>query len=387
MKRQIILSMMITSMVLGGLLSQGIKAEEKGEKANSSLTGIKLLYELTLPECITTYSVKKGKDGKNEIDKILTIAGMYEIDENKHAKEIKQRTQELPEKTRCYPSSESFSPNGQYVVYCDKFEERSKTFIIFDFQNKSFSQIEAGLFGAFSDRTVMFHTDMYQTLITDYSGNKVSEHPGMNFIKGFKDGFVCQGDDPHFLFLNAQGQIHAKREHRSSGIAFDVDQKTGITAIVIPTESKLIIYDACGNLKQDFILPEVGYMAGIGLSEGGAYVVVIGKGWIRFFDVNKKQEIWKRDFTAGDRFIGSNSTVPVSVDGKYVIVYGNLDHQENSIWSSIILDQVGNKVALLDAPREKGYMVYSHIGFIPETDKVVGFTENTLSVYEIVERE
>ena len=58
--------MMITSLVLGGLLSQEIQAEEKGEKANSNRTGLKLLYELTLPECITTYSVKKGKDGKGK---------------------------------------------------------------------------------------------------------------------------------------------------------------------------------------------------------------------------------------------------------------------------------------------------------------------------------
>jgi len=309
-------------MVLGGLLSEGIKAEEKGEKANSDLAGIKLLYELTLPECITTFSVKKGKDGKNEIDKILTIAGIYEIDDIKHAKEIQKRTMELPIKSRCYPSSESFSPDGQYVAYCDKFEERSKAFIIYDVKNNSRSQIEAGLFGAFSDRTVMFHAYINQTLISDYSGNKVSEHTGMLFIKGFKDGFVCKGDGPQFFFLNAQGQINAKREHRSPGIAYDVDQRTGITAIVIPTESKLIIYEGCGNLKQDFILPEVGYMAGIGLSEGGDYVVVIGKGWIRFFDVNEKKEIWKRDFTSGDRFVGSGSTVPVSVDGKYLIVYG-----------------------------------------------------------------
>jgi WD40 repeat protein len=388
MKRHAVISLLIASTILGSWFPFGAKAAEESKETKSSKSELKLLYELTLPECITAYSVKKGKDRKNEIDKILTITGVYEIDDKKQTKLIKKRTQELPEKTRCYPSSESFSPDGQYVVFCDELEERSKTFVIYDFKNNSSSQINAGLFGAFSNQSVMFHTDMYQTLITDFSGNKVSEHAGMLFIKGFKDGFVCKGDGPHFFFLNDQGQLHAKREHRSPGIAYDVDQGTGITAIVIPTESKMLIYDDCGNLKQDFILPELGYMAGIGLSEGGDYVVVVsGNGWIRFFDVNKKKEIWRKGFTWGDRFIGSNSPVPVSADGKYVIVYGDLDQKENPTWSLIILDQLGNNVALFDAPRDRGYMAYYHIDFIPETHRIVGFTDNTLSVYEIIERE
>ena len=104
-------------LVLMGLLSPGIKAEAKREDSKSGESKLKKLYELTLPECITAYSVKEGKDGKNEIDKILTIAGIYEIDDKRQTKQIQKRTQELPDKTRCYPLSESFSPDGRYVVF------------------------------------------------------------------------------------------------------------------------------------------------------------------------------------------------------------------------------------------------------------------------------
>ena len=385
MKRQTLKLILIALMVLGSWRAK--TAAETGD-VKSSKSELILVHELTLPECITAFSVKKGRDGKNEIDKVLTIAGIYEIDDKKQANLIKKRTQELPVKTRCYPSSESFSPDGRYVVFCDESGERSKTFVIYDFKNNSSSQIKAGLFGAFSNQSVMFHTDMYQTIITDFSGNMVSEHAGMLFIKGFKNGFICKEDGPHFFFFNTQGQLQAERKHRSSGIAYDVDQNTGITAIVIPTESKVFIYDGCGNLIQEFILQELGYRAGVGLSEGGDYVgVVSGNGWVKYFDINKKKEIWRKELTMGGRFVGSNAPIPVSADGKYVIVYGDLDEKENPTWSMIILDQFGNIVSLFDAPRDRGYMVYYYIDFIPETNKIVGFTDNVLSVYEIVERD
>jgi WD40 repeat protein len=388
MKRHILMSLLIASTILGSWFPFGAKAAEESKETKSSKSELKLLYELTLPECITAYSVKKGKDRKNEIDKILTITGVYEIDDKKQTKLIKKRTQELPEKTRCYPSSESFSPDGQYVVFCDELEERSKTFVIYDFKNNSSSQINAGLFGAFSNQSVMFHTDMYQTLITNFSGMKLAELPGMSDIKGHAHGFICDGMDSNMYYLNSDGRILAQKPISTAGLVYDVDQKTGITAILIPPESKLLVTDYAGNLKGEFKVPNIGHPSGIGLSLGGDYIVVISEnGWIKFFDINRKKEIWKKDFVWGGRFVSSSSPVPVSTDGEYVIIYGDLDRKENPAWSLIILDQFGKNVALFDAPRDRGYIAYYYIDFIPGTNKIVGFTDNTLSVHEIVERD
>jgi len=380
--------MLIASFILGAWFSSGVKAEEKSKDGKSEESKLKKLYELTLPECITAYSVKEGKDGKNEIDKILTIAGVYELQDNKQPKQIQKRNQELPEKTRCYPSSESFSPDGQYVVYCDELEERSKTFVVYDFKNNSSSQINAGLFGAFSDKSVMFHTDMYQTLITDFSGNKVAEHEGMLFIKGFENGFVCYGMDSSLVFFNSDGQLLDKKSHHSHGLAYDVAYNNGITAIIVPSESSLTVHESSGSVKQVFNVPFRGHYAGIGISADSKYIVVISsEGWIRFFDIPNKKEVWKKDFMWGPCFVGSGSSVPVSSDGKYLIVYGDLNDKKKPTGSMIILDRLGNIVALFDAPRDRGYMAYYYIDFIPGTNKFVGFTDNTLSVYEIVERD
>ena len=385
MKRQTLKLILIALMVLG---IQRANTSAETEDVKSSKSELKLVYELTLPECITAFSVKKGRDGKNEIDKALTVAGIYEIDDKKQANLIKKRTQELPVKTRCYPSSESFSPDGRYVVFCDESGERSKTFVIYDFKNNSSSQIKAGLFGAFSNQSVMFHTDMYQTIITDFSGNMVSEHAGMLFIKGFENGFICYGIDGDLYFINSDGQIVSKKRHHSRGLAYDVAYKNGNTAIMVPSESTLTVYDSSGDVKHIFNVPFQGHYAGIGItSESEDIIIVNSDGWIKFFDVSAKKELWTKSFKWGPCFVGSGSPVPISADGKYIIVYGDLDEKESPTWSMIILDQFGKVVALFDAPRDRGYMVYYYIDFIPETNKIVGFTDNTLSVYEIVERD
>ena len=73
MKRQTLKLILIALMVLG--IQRANTSAETGD-VKSSKSELKLVYELTLPECITAFSVKKGRDGKNEIDKVLTIAGI-----------------------------------------------------------------------------------------------------------------------------------------------------------------------------------------------------------------------------------------------------------------------------------------------------------------------
>ncbi len=385
MKKQTLKLILIALMVLG--IWRANTSAETGD-VKSSKSELKLVYELTLPECITAFSVKKGRDGKNEIDKILTIAGIYEIDDKKQANLIKKRTQELPVKTRCYPSSESFSPDGRYVVFDNNPSEYPVSFIIHDFEKRTSCPIDVALFGAFSNRSIMFFARQVPSLITDFSGNIITELPEMLTIKGFENGFICEEDGPHFFFLNTQGQLQAEKEHRSPGLAYDVDQITGITAIVIPTESKMLIYDGYGNLMQEFILQKLGYMAGVGLSEGGNYVGVIsGNGWIRFFDLKNKKELWKKDFIWGSRFVSSSSPVPISENGEYIIIYGDLKITENPTWSMIILNKEGNCIGQIKPPVPRNLIPYYYINFILGTNKIVGFTDNTLSVYEIVERE
>ena len=389
MKRYTFTSLLIASILLGAWLPSGVKTAEESNETTSSKSKLKLLYELTLPECITAFSVKKGEDGKNDIDKIMTIAGIYELHENRQTRQIVKRTKELPVKTRCYPSSEAFSPDGRYVVFDNNPGEYPGNFLIHDFEKKTSSPIDVALFGAFSNRSIMFFARQVPSLVTDFSGNKIAELPEMVTIKGFENGFVCYGYgmDSILVFLNSEGQILDKKSHHSHGLAYDVAYKNGITAIIVPSESSLTVYDSSGGVKHVFNVPFHGHYAGIGISANSKYIAVMcSEGWIKFFDIPNKKELWKKDFTWGGRFIGSRS-IPIAHDANYIIVYGDLEKRENPVWSMIILDHLGNTVALFDAPRDRGYMAYYHIDFIPETHRIVGFTDNTLSVYEIIEGE
>ncbi|MGB3977363.1 MAG: hypothetical protein WBM02_00485 [bacterium] len=385
MKRQTLKLILIALMVLG--IWRAKTAAETGD-VKSSKSELKLVYELTLPECITAFSVKKGRDGKNEIDKVLTIAGIYEIDDKKQAHLIKKRTQELPVKTRCYPSSESFSPDGRYVVFDNNPSEYPVSFIIHDFEKRTSCPIDVALFGAFSNRSIMFFARQVPSVITDFSGNIITELPEMMTIKGFENGFICDGMDSNFYFFNSAGQILAKKPLCAAGVAYDIDRKTGSTVLVNPPKSSLLVTDFEGNIKHEFILSDPGYTAGIGISYGGDYAIVVsGNGWIRFFDLQNKKELWKKDFIWGSRFISSSSPVPISENGEYIIIYGDLKITENPTWSMIILNKEGDCVGQIKPPVPRNLIPYYYINFILGTNKIVGFTDNTLSVYEIVERD
>lgn len=388
MKRHAVISMLIASFILGAWFSLGVKAEEKSKDGKSEESKLKKLYELTLPECITAFSVKQIKDEHVVVDKVLTLSGVYSVTDNKKSILLRKRRREIHGWTRCDPRLESFSHDGKHFIETVNCGEKCSRVVINHLEKDSSIAFErATSFGAISNHSLLLHTGN-NAFIADFAGKTLAELSEMATTKSFSDGFICSGMDSYFYFLNASGEIHAKKQHHSQGISYDVDYVTGTTALIVPNESLLYVYDSHGNLKTKFKLPFPGYTVGIGISEGGEYAAVMSsKGWIRLFDLDGKKELWKKDLRWGGRFVGSSSPIPVSYKGEYVVVYGDLEMGVNPKWSFIVFNKVGTCVSQIEAPIPRNMISYYFLDFIPGTNKIVGFTDNTLSVYEISEGE
>ncbi len=387
MKKQTLKLILIALMVLG--IWRAKTAAETGD-VKSSKSELKLLYDFTLPECISGYSVKQIKDEGVVIDKILTLSGIYSVTDNKKSILLRKRSREIHEWTRCDPRLESFSHDGKLLIETVNCGEKCSMVVINHLERDGSIAFDwATSFGAISNHGLFLHTgNNTPSFIADFAGKILAEFSEMATTKSFSDGFICSGMDSYFYFLNSSGEIHAKKQHHSQGISYDVDYVTGTTALIVPNESLLYIYDSHGKLKTKFKLPFPGYAVGIGISEGGEYAVVISsKGWIRLFDIDGKKELWKKDLRGGGRFVGSSSPIPISYKGEYVIVYGDLEMGENPKWSFIVFNKEGTCVSQIEAPVPRNMISYYHMDFIPGTKKIVGFTDNTLSVYEIAERD
>ena len=171
------MSLLIASTILGVMLPLGAKAAEGTEDAKSIKSELKLLYDFTLPECISGYSVKQTKDEGVVIDKILTLSGVYSVTDNKKSILLRKRRREIHGWTRCDPRLESFSHDGKYLIETVNCGDKCSRVVINHLENDSSIVFDrATSFGAISNHSLFLHTGSNApSFIADFAGNTLAD--------------------------------------------------------------------------------------------------------------------------------------------------------------------------------------------------------------------
>ncbi len=392
---------------------QGVKAEEKSAKTSGDESGVKLLYELTFPDCIETYSLEKGEGGELRVGNILTLNEIYKIDKNLDKKIMMKRgsrhisdhvkntesTNEIVDKKKnkenvkaikyaeCELNYNAFDSQGEHLIELLNCGDECTKVRITNLITKQALVPEDSVFPMAVSENRIFDCDSFtgRSRIIDFSGNIIAELPSIAAAKSHRYGFIGWGWDRKLYFFDSNGsQLNYQLFQYSHINYFDVDYSTGISAVIDLKDSKLLIYDHHGKLLATFNVNFSGHSIGLGVSYGGNFVAVLShKGWIKVFDIRNKKEFWSKNVDIGNAFLNWRKPVPVSQDGKYCVL--NCKKRKSSDDSNmVVLNKSGKVVDSIDPPdAERSYSHYV-IQFIQDSRKILAIYDNTIFVFEII---
>ena len=378
------------------LLLHGVEAEEKSTKTSNDNSRIKLLYELTFPDCIETYSFEKDNDGNYQLGWVMTSKCIYKIDEERNLSPYMSREIEVNEWYKCGGHTNAFSPNSKIIVDTIAYAHESLNNYLITLEKKERKILkDSGGSPIFSENSILLlNTVSGLCELRNYEGEKLKEFDEkqkFSLAKGHRKGFVGAG--PYYHFLDSKGNMKNRLNYQVNN--FDVDYETGITAIIIPgsnhpanseRSSYLKIYNSKGDLRSQLKISFTGFTVGIGISTGGDYVAVTSHlGWLKLFDIKKEKELWSIDYHWGGHFTQWCYPIPISVDGKYVVVHGGMEGVSKNLNRFLIFDKSGQLIGYIEPIIPRDQILKYDIYFIPKTTNLICVYGKTASVYEILE--